>query len=34
LEQNDPQYLNYRRQVPAFFVTRPLQFWRFLLTGR
>ncbi|HXQ24522.1 MAG TPA: methyltransferase [Candidatus Acidoferrales bacterium] len=33
LEQKDAGYATYRRRTPAFFVLRPLRFWRFLLTG-
>ena len=33
LERKDPNYATYRRRTPAFFVVRPLRFWRFLLTG-
>lgn len=33
LGRNDPGYATYRRRTPAFFVLRPVPFWRFLLTG-
>jgi protein-S-isoprenylcysteine O-methyltransferase Ste14 len=33
LEERDPQYVVYRRRVPAFWVRDPLRFWRYLLTG-
>lgn len=33
LERKDASYATYRRRTPAFFVVRPVQFWRFLLTG-
>ncbi len=34
LERREAGYASYRRQVPAFFVTPPLRFWRFLIAGR
>jgi protein-S-isoprenylcysteine O-methyltransferase Ste14 len=34
LERLDPDYANYREHVPALFASRPVRFWRFLLTGR
>jgi protein-S-isoprenylcysteine O-methyltransferase Ste14 len=33
LMQRDATYARYRLQVPAFFTTRPLRFWRFLVIG-
>jgi protein-S-isoprenylcysteine O-methyltransferase Ste14 len=33
LDRKDASYAAYRRRTPAFFVVRPLGFWRFLLTG-
>jgi protein-S-isoprenylcysteine O-methyltransferase Ste14 len=30
----DADYAEYRRRVPAFFVPRPVRFWRYLLTGK
>ena len=34
LQQRDQDYAAYRRSVPAFFVGRPVRFWRYLGTGR
>ncbi len=34
LERKDVAYARYRKRVPAFFVTRPVRFWTFLLTGK
>ncbi len=34
LEHRDAAYEGYRRRVPAFFVSDPIRFWRFLLTGK
>ncbi len=34
LEHRDAAYAGYRRRVPAFFVSHPMRFWRFLLTGK
>jgi len=34
LQRSDARYTGYRTRVPAYFATRPVQFWRFLLTGR
>ena len=34
LMQSHPGYGAYRARVPPWFSTRPIRFWRFLLTGR
>ena len=34
LERYQAGYVAYRRGVPAFFVARPMRFWRFLIAGR
>ncbi len=33
LERPGSDYAHYRSRVPAFFVSRPVRFWRFLLSG-